>query len=46
MIKQCPRCYEVGNCEHHGMMNGRSFTCSNCGFWGGHTKWTMPEVIQ
>ena len=46
MIKQCPRCHEIGNARCSGMMNGRSFTCSNCDYWGSHYKWdVMPPVV-
>jgi len=46
MIKTCPRCEQTVNAYCQGMLNGRSFTCPECQYWGGHTKWNEPERFR
>jgi len=46
MIKDCPRCEQRVNAVCQGMMNGRSFFCPSCRYWGSHFKWNEPEKYR
>jgi transposase-like protein len=43
MNKECPRCNRDVKVYTQGMMNGRSFQCPDCNYWGSHFKWNYPE---